>query len=272
MPVIRNKVTGKDELYLIGGGIFGVAVYFDDVWRFDGTYWFRVPPKPAPGAQPGWPTGLNPPERSGRKYHNVVLTPPGPDWPDGLLWVITGSIGGNGSSKTILVSRNVGATWEIFMIADWGIGGSHADAVTVFDGDIIRATGNAYDRSTYRIHQVSIKEWLARPAPPRVDGFVDPLDPGGPLVTSLRGKKDDEVMLKGANLKSALTVRVDPTSVNVIYVDPIPPVLDDTIRVSIPEAPAGVVPGTDTDSVFIVVVGPAGSSNFANAKFIYTAT
>ena len=269
MPVITNKDTSKDELYLVGGGIFNSEVYFDDVWRFDGTDWSRVPPKPAPGASPGWPTGLAAPATSGRRYHNVVLTAPGPDWPDGLIWIITGSMETQHSSKPILISKNLGATWEILMMADWGIHGSHADGVTVWNRtEIFRATGNAFDRSTYRIHQISLAELPFQPVAPRVDGFENPANPTGPLLREFFGPPNAVVKLKGANLDGAVAVYLDPTQVNLVYVEHT--IVDaETLTLSMVEVP-GLNPGDPpAPRVFIVVVGVAGSSDYANAHFTY---
>ena len=265
MPVIDGK------LYLVGGARYSNGtldhhgnlkrpMYFDGVYAFDGTFWEVVRPDRVPGDACGWPTGYGDPITSGRGYHNVVWTPPGSDLrrsPHGLLGVITGSLENFGSSRTILTSEDKGRTWSIALEADWGKDGSHADGVTVIlrtglrggpTGDrwaIIRASGNAYERLTYRISPTTLAEFMSEPPRPRVDR-VDPDS----------GAADGDVTLTGAGFSSAVAVYVAAGGEHVVHAETFTRVSDTEFKVKMPPWPPGV------GAVYILVVNPSGSSYY----------
>ncbi len=199
------------------------------------------------------------PITSGRGYHNVVWTPPGSDWhrwPHGLLWVITGSLENFASSRTILTSEDKGRTWSIALEADWGKDGSHADGVTVIlrtgfgpTGDrwaIIRASGNAYERLTYRISPTTLADFMSEPPRPRVDS-VDPDS----------GAADGDVTLTGAGFSSAVAVYVATGDERVVHAETFTPLSDTELKVKMPD-----FPGLRPTAVYIIVVNPSGSSYY----------
>jgi hypothetical protein len=261
MPVIYNEKKGREELYLVGGAIYQHE-YFDGVFKFDGITWEQVRPDTPINVSPAdpWPDG------GGRGYHNVVLTAPGPGYPDGLMWVITGSTWGQPSCKTLLISKDKGKTWTVLLRADWGLEptGSHADAVTVHKGDIIRASGNAFDRSTYRIHQVTVAEFLKRRAPVVT------------RVTPLEGEEGETITVRGVGFENACAVRIDVGDVNTVYVTFTTPVVDPAdpaLEMFTFTMPDVYVPPTvkvrEPYNVFIVVVNPDGSSPYPAGAFGY---
>ena len=267
MPVIRDRETGVEWLYLVGGGIFDQTnppdTFFDSVWKFNGARWLMVRPTSEPGDPKGWPTGMNlppgQPKTCGRKYLTVVLTPPGPDWLDGLIWVITGSVLG-GNTKKLVISKDTGKTWEEAPVeADWAA--SHADGAMEYKGGIMRASGNAFDRSTYRISYVGLGEYLKTRLP------------GVSSVTPWMGKpgagKDDIVVLTGTGFSTVRAVYVDPSTVNVTYAKFKPPTTDDTLEVVIPEVKLRDENGRLPYYFFIVVVNAYGSSLYTQGTFHY---
>jgi hypothetical protein len=255
MPVIDG------ELYLVGGARWkhseGAIVLFDGVYKFDGVNWSTVRPD-TPQDDPDsptthdpwrWPTGIGD-GRSGRGYHNVVKTP------DGILWVITGSVATSNSCPGIIASRDKGKTWRLEMVADWGLQGSHADGVTLLGASIVRASGNAGDLLTYVISR-------ERP-PPRptvdLDGVLPKAGgPAAPVAITGSGFLNGviAVWVTGGKFEGAYASFTPP--------DPKKPGADTSLEVVMPP-----YPGERPKKVFIVVVGPGGSSEYWKAPFEYT--
>ncbi len=270
MPAVST--TSGQKLYLVGGGIYhsDPEVYFDGVYEFDGVDWIQVRPDTADTLPPdpdGWPTGYDgpgTPSRSGRGYHNVVATPPGPGRPGWLLWVITGSVIGNGSCKKILFSRDLGGTWTEALTADWGPqAGSHADGVTVYKGDIIRASGAAADRSTYRIHQITRTAYFKKKRPKVTAVLTFPVWGGA--------RENDPVTLEGEGFSTARAVYVYTGDVNSAYADftlALPPIDDNELFLTMPKV-KGVAVGTQGAQVFIIVVNADGSSDYPEGAIKY---
>ncbi len=277
MPVIFNTAKGRQELYLVGGGIYDSdpEVYFDDVYKFDGDDWIQVRsnhPRAIPPALPdpdGWPTGYDgpgKPSRSGRGYHNVVATPPGPGRPGWLLWVITGSVIGDGSCKKILVSdlvsKELGSTWTEVLTADWGPQtGSHADGVTVYKGDIIRASGAAADRSTYRISQVTLPEYFKKERPKITDVAAGSLG-----RAAFAG---DVINLFGEGFSTVRAVYIYTADVNSAYTKFVPfspsPTFEEALLITMPKV-LGLKVKT---RVYIIVVNADGSSDYPEGAISY---
>jgi hypothetical protein len=269
MPVIRDPVTGIEELYLVGGGRYGLNgpdTFFDSVWKFDGFRWKMVRPTSTPGDPNGWVTGYNnppgQPKTCGRKYHTVVLTPPGPDLPYGLIWVIVGAVMG-GNCKKIVISKDRGKTWEEAPLeADWGgATGSHADGAIAYKGGILRASGNAFDRSTYRILRVTFREYHNRRRPVVSSVAPPPLQTGA--------GKGQTVVLTGIGFETVRAVYVDPSTVNVTYAKFTPPTTDTRLEVEIPEIKLRDENGLGPYFFPIVVVNVDGSSAHTEGIFQY---
>ncbi len=246
MPVIYNKLKGKDELYLLGGGIYddgtGKKILFDGIYKFDGTAWDKVL-----GEGHGrWPRWLGGPS-SGRAYHNVVRTN------DGWLWIITGSVEDSGSCTGILASDDDGVHWSVALDADWGYGGgSHADGVTISkDGKIVRASGNAYDRSTYTIS----REYV--PPRPTVASF-------SPSTGSVDGGMSVEIRGTGfsAGVKAVIVTTTGGPFDTFQCTDMT--TVDDTLLIVV--MPRFPLPPADAE---IYVVGTGGTA-FPPYKFMYT--
>jgi hypothetical protein len=272
MPVIDG------ELYLVGGARYMRTELFDGVyafkpdrrpaWRVVRRDWQDRSPLDPDNDPDGWPSavaGLT----SGRGYHNVVWTPGGPDDRHGIIWVITGSVGrrpkwGSGSCKGILTSRDTGATWRVEMDADWGIHGSHADAVTVWKGRIVRASGAANDRSVYWIsRELLVANYPERPV---VNGFLVK----GETVQQHKGDVGDVVTLTGDFSEGVSAVYVSAGIAEVVYTTfgtPVGTAPDQSLNVTMPAYPPYT--GKDEVDVYIVVVGPGGSSDYGKANFFY---
>jgi hypothetical protein len=262
MPVIitdKKALPPKKELFLVGGARYHTE-YFDDVWSFDGVNWTERRPNTDPRDDSvGWLTGVGAPlpATSGRGYHNVVYTPPTPDAPGGTIWVITGATAGTNSSKPLLTSRDWGETWRIELLADWGQGdGSHADAVTLYnDTDIIRASGNAWDRSTYRISQVNIHK-LRQRRPPTVTGLSKNEPTAG-----------DRFLVFGTNFSTVRAVYVWTGNVTNVYAEfRIASISETSLELRMPKV-EWVNP--EDPKVFIIVVNPDGSSAYPSGVIVY---
>ncbi len=247
LPVIDN------ELYLCGGGRYddrdpaeAQRAWFDGVYAFNGATWREVLRE----GHNQWPNG-------GRTYHNVVRMF------GERLWLFTGSSPASGSSPEILVSDDRGAHWELLDYIDWGQGnGSHADAVTVDGNAIVRASGNAQDRGTYRISREPI------PPKPELTGFAKGSPVSGPRVGPLRPVitlEGDHFQRDGKDDVLAVYVSGGDRHVRYAAFSNINIKSPTELEVKMPEW----FPSPVLGEVFIYIVGPGGTAVNQTVKFNY---
>lgn len=223
MPVIDG------QLYLVGGGIYDNS-YYDGVFAFDGAVWETICEDSE---------GFGSVIAGGRYYHNVLRTP------DRRVWVFGGTWANAGSSATIAYSDDDCLTWGLFGSLEWGGGnGSHADAMTVFDGRILRASGNSFERAVYTV---------AREAAPEKPTISSGLPTSGPA--------DTVVTVSGAGFLRG---------VHAVYlmaggkVEPAPFVVLSDTSLEVTMMAFGAV------KCYVVVLGPGGQSEYQGVDFTYT--
>jgi len=223
MPVIDGR------LYLVGGGVYEEE-YFDGVFAFDGEDWETICEDTE-----GFGSAIT----GGRYYHVVLRTP------DGRVWVFGGTPPSAGSSTKIAFSDDNCLTWEFFGNLEWGGGnGSHADGMVVFEGRIVRASGNAFDRAVYTIarERVPSKPVISEGSPSTgpVDTVMTVLGTG-----FLRGVQATYLVAGGV---------VEPAPFEVLS--------DTSLEVTMIAINAA--------SCFVLVLGPGGQSEYQGIYFTYT--
>jgi len=232
-----------DRIFLVSGGIY-VDDCFDGVFAFDGEAWDTIN---ADTASP-IPFGPAAGQVAGRYYHSVTRTS------DGRVWIIGGTALDNevvppiglGSVSGIAVSDDNCETWFHFADIEWGgSGGTHADAVALFESRLVRASGNAFDRATVSI---------GREVTPEKPTFVACSPTFGPTLTF--------VSLTGSGFhRGVLAVYLFDGGGEVVAA-PFEIISDTELEVEMVAFPRPVV--------FFVVMGPGGQAVDNSVTFTYT--